>query len=511
MTEKKTVLFFPLNSPGHINSCIGLADKLRDEYNYRVIFLVLGQPMGDTIEDHKHELIALDELEPLEDYEIDDNSEDSIETQAKLAEQRGDKKKKFPGATKWPHLIKKTQSMFRLPPVEAFIKSVPFLEEIMLNEVSANHESYSKAIDDINPDLIIVDAYFIPPCVLNGKTPWIKIWSANPISLVQPKPPNQVKPPQMCGFRLFNKEIRNKMRQEEPEKWNDICEEWKSAKMHIIDSLSKLNLKTDTFFESYNCKLPPKDRMGHDSPFLNAYIYPKCLDYDQDDDILEYPKTFIGFDSLIRSHFGKSNLEEKTKYWADKFEIAKQNKKETVYFSMGSIASGIVNMVEKFLDILKLDKDRLYVVSKGINGDQIKLHDNMIGANYLPQTFFLERVDLAIIHGGNNSVTECCYFGKPMVVVPFFADQLDNAFRIEDLGYGRYVDTFNCTSEALLGAIEKVSTDKDMINRCKLAGEQMRKRDGIQTLAVLVDKLLNDGNIPDELLEECNKGATAAA
>ncbi|MDN5856710.1 MAG: glycosyl transferase, partial [Actinomycetia bacterium] len=130
--------------------------------------------------------------------------------------------------------------------------------------------------------------------------------------------------------------------------------------------------------------------------------------------------------------------------------------------------------------------------SKGPQADLIDLAPNMIGEPTLPQTTVIPHVDLVITHGGNNTTTECLHFGKPMVLLPLFWDQYDNAQRMDELGFGTRLATYGFTDAELTDAVDALFADKKLLASMDAIGESIRGRDGLRTGADVIERVARD-------------------
>jgi MGT family glycosyltransferase len=150
-----------------------------------------------------------------------------------------------------------------------------------------------------------------------------------------------------------------------------------------------------------------------------------------------------------------------------------------VYLSLGSLGGADVELMQRLVDVLADSRHR-FIVSKGPLAERITLAPNMAGAPILPQTTVLPQVDAVITHGGNNTTTEALHFGKPMVVLPLFWDQHDNAQRVDELGLGVRLPTYEFPATQLLSALDGLLADDPLRARMAALGRAIRARDGVR-------------------------------
>jgi MGT family glycosyltransferase len=144
--------------------------------------------------------------------------------------------------------------------------------------------------------------------------------------------------------------------------------------------------------------------------------------------------------------------------------------------------------MKRLVDVLARTRYRV-VVSKGPQHDQFELADNMTGAEFLPQPAILPQVDVVITHGGNNTTTECFHNGKPMIVLPLFWDQYDNAQRVDELGFGVRLATYEFEAPELTGAIDRLVADHRLRDRMSAIAARLEANPGTVRAADLIEQV----------------------
>lgn len=217
------------------------------------------------------------------------------------------------------------------------------------------------------------------------------------------------------------------------------------------------------------------------SPYLNIYGYPEELDYK---DMASLPDHFIRIEAFCRQIPADSSFE-----LPEEFQRARlKSNVRLIYVSLGSFGSANVELMQHL--IAALDKSpHKFIISTGLHHQQIHLESNMWGRPYLPQIQILSLVDLVITHGGNNTVTETFSAGKPMLIMPLYTDQYDNAQRIEERGFGRRIDAYHFTSNEINAKIDQILDDHEMRKRCERARDRIHCSQSKLKLCERIEKL----------------------
>lgn len=178
---------------------------------------------------------------------------------------------------------------------------------------------------------------------------------------------------------------------------------------------------------------------------------------------------------------------------SDQFELPsflKNMSGKLLYLSLGSMGSVDVELMLRLTSFLANTEYRV-IVSKGLLHNEYELPPNMWGQEFLPQTSILPLVDLFITHGGNNSVTECMYFGKPMIVLPLFGDQRDNGIRVQEKGFGYTFHPYFITKDELLSSIEKLLCDEELNFRLTSISKRIKSSKSLEYGVSRIEDLVN--------------------
>ncbi|KAM6178674.1 UDP-glucuronosyltransferase 1A7-like [Rhynchocyon petersi] len=132
-----------------------------------------------------------------------------------------------------------------------------------------------------------------------------------------------------------------------------------------------------------------------------------------------------------------------------------------VVFSLGSMVSEIPE--KKAMEIADaLGKIPQTVLWRYTGTRPSNLAKNTILVKWLPQNDLLghPKTRAFITHSGSHGIYEGICNGVPMVMMPLFGDQMDNAKRMESRGAGITLNVLEMTSDDLANALKAVINDK---------------------------------------------------
>src|SRR5436305_14199739 len=123
-----------------------------------------------------------------------------------------------------------------------------------------------------------------------------------------------------------------------------------------------------------------------------------------------------------------------------------------------------VGLMQRLIDAMASTEHRTIASMRTLK-DQMTLGPNMYGDEFLPQPSILPQCDLLITHGGNNTVCEGFHFGLPMIALPLFWDQYDNAQRLRETGFGDRLDTYGWNDDEPIGSVNSLLGDVSLRDR----------------------------------------------
>jgi UDP:flavonoid glycosyltransferase YjiC (YdhE family) len=424
--DRLTIMFMPESAYGPTNNCVGIG-KLLEQRGHRVVFAAEASWKG--------------RLEPL-GFE-----EDLVN----LAPPPEDDAEQDAGQF-WTDFITETAPEFRKPTIEQLSTFIEPVFSSLIDGATYCEPQLRAILDRAQPDVIVEDNVNAFPALLTHGAPWVRIMSCNPLEMKDP-----ALPPVFSGYPI-----------EDPSGWEAYRAEY--ARVHRPT------------WERYNAFVldngaPPLPDLEfiHESPHLNLSVFPEIADYPRSRPLAP---TWHRLESSVR---------ETEEPW-EVPDALRDREGALVYLSLGSLGSADVELMRRLVAVLA-DTPHRYIVSKGPRADEFDLPDNMWGEARIPQTSIIPLCDLVITHGGNNTTTEAFHFGKPMIVLPLFWDQYDNAQRVDELGFGVRLDTYAFADHELRGAVERLLGDEDLRARMAAAGERIRAHDGKRTAADLIEQL----------------------
>jgi UDP:flavonoid glycosyltransferase YjiC (YdhE family) len=437
MAQPLTILFMPESAYGPTNNCVGIGDVLRRS-GHRVVFAAEASWAG--------------RLEPL----------GFVEDLVDLAPPpEPDPSGAAPDAGQfWKDFIRDTAPEFRKPTIEQLATFMQPTWQALIDGARYCEPHLREIIARQRPDVIVEDNVVSFPALQTAGRPFVRIVSCQPLEIRGDNPDAaRAIPPTYSGLPS-----------DDPSGWEAFREEYDRTHRPTWEGF-------DAWCRENGTAPLPELEFTHTSRVLNLYTYPQVADYV---DRRPLGREWVRLDSTVRSTDAPFELPASL---ADRPAGS-----ALIYLSLGSLGSADLELMQRLVSVLAHTPHR-YIVSKGPQHALYDLAPNMWGSEFLPQTSIIPLVDLVITHGGNNTTTEAFHFGKPMIVLPLFWDQYDNAQRVDETGFGVRLPTYAFADADLAAAIDRLLGDVMLRTRMAGLGAEIRARDGVARAAAAIESV----------------------
>jgi MGT family glycosyltransferase len=311
-----------------------------------------------------------------------------------------------------------------------------------------------ETLEKIQPDVICVDNVILFPAIKQYGKPWVRI-----ISCSENEIPDPGIPPHLSGCSQNDKAG------------------FEAFEERFQEVVGDIHRRFNEFLTDHGEDPYPVGQFFEASPYLNLLLYPEAVKFRRENPL--DPKRFQYLEGCVR---------KEAPYQVPMFP--KNQDKPLVYVSFGSLGCGDTETLERLIQALGKLEVRALV---NVGGHLDKYQDvpgNVILDKWFPQPSVIPQMDAVIHHGGNNTFTECLYFAKPAIIMPYVWDGHDNATRVHETGHGVKMHRSNWTQEELEQALSTVLHDADMARRLTQTSAQMKLSPGPEKAASLIGAML---------------------
>lgn len=354
----------------------------------------------------------------------------------------------------WENFINGHIPNFRKSPIDQIDNYVKDCWEAIVDSAKWAQKDLPGILARVQPDVICVDNVILFPAIKQSGKPWVRI-----ISCSENEIEDDAIPPHLSGMSEHDHAGHKAYR----DRFNEVIKPIHDDFNAFLAANGEAAYPLGQFFEA--------------SPYLNLLLYPEPVKFTRSHPLP--PAQFQYLEGCVR---------KEAPYEMPVFGANADG--PLIYISFGSLGAGDTDLLKRLITAVGKSRYRALVNVGDYMGEYTDVPPNVVIQSWFPQPSVIPLVDVVIHHGGNNSFTECLYFGKPAIIMSYVWDGHDNAMRVQETGHGLRSPRYDWTEEGLIAMIETCLTDPAMKARLAATSAHMQSQNGPEKAAGLLEGLL---------------------